>query len=53
MIEHELISEAVEWGSGQEKEFFNYVSGIEAMTGRMLERTGDEKAKDENNHRLH
>lgn len=53
MIEHELIGEAVEWGNGQEKEFTNYVSGMEAVISKILEEVRNEEAKDENNHRLH
>lgn len=53
MIEHELIGEAVEWGNGQEKEFTNYVSGVEATISKVLEEVRNEEAKDENNHRFH
>lgn len=37
MAEHQLISEATEWGAGQEVVFQGFISGVEAMTGKLLE----------------
>ena len=37
MTEHQLISEATEWGAGMEVVFQGYISGVEAMTDKMLE----------------
>lgn len=43
MAEHQLIGEATEWGSGQETIFQGFVSGVEAMTGKILEVMTDEE----------
>ena len=46
MAEHQLIGEATEWGSGSELLFQGFVSGVEAMTGKVLEVMSSEENED-------